>query len=343
MIKLGMIGMGGMGCSHARAIAKMEDVEIVTVCDLIEKKAQAIGEQVGAKWCTDYHDLLDEVDAVWVCTEPFNRRDVVTTAAAAGKDIFTEKPICRQLADADAMLAAAEETGVKYMLGYCLRFWQPYRVLHDTLASGELGDLVNCWTRRYMPWDASSIWYGQQDKSGGVMLDFGSHDIDWLRWLGGDVKTVFGKTFRVRETMHADEHGQVLMLFESGGMGTADDSWSSSLNESSLGVIGTKGAMIVGSDNVVRKKLAGGEQEIVDVEAATDIDPEGRLGKKDEAGEIHAVETRNETIQEHFFRCIREDIEPITPATDGRKTLLTVLALHESARRGASVALAEIG
>jgi len=93
------------------------------------------------------------VDAVWVCTEPFNRREIVTTAAQAGKHIFTEKPVANTLADADAMIAAAHQAKVKYMLGYCLRFWQPYRLFRDTFMSGELGELTSCWMRRFMPWN----------------------------------------------------------------------------------------------------------------------------------------------------------------------------------------------
>jgi len=336
--KLGIIGCGGMGNHHAKILSTMSNVDIVAVCDIIEEKARKLGKQLDTPWCVDYHDLLDDVDAVWVCTEPFNRLDIVTTSARCGKHIFTEKPICLNIEDADQMIEAADSAGVKYMLGYVLRFTNPFKLIHDTFVSGELGDLVCCWTRRYMPADMSNRWYGHQDKSGGVTLDFGSHDIDWLRWIGGDVATVFAKTYRVRATMNADEHGQALMMFENGGMGTMDVSWSSYLSESSVGLVGTKGAMIVGRDGKIRKKIGdSADEEIVDADSAMDIDPSGNLGKKDASGKIQATGKSNETIQEHFFRCIAGDCEPITPAHDGRKTLATVLALQKSARSGRSV------
>jgi UDP-N-acetylglucosamine 3-dehydrogenase len=335
--KLALIGCGGMGNYHAKILAEMENVEIVGVCDVIQEKAEKLGKQLGTRWCTDYHQLLDDTEAVWVCTEPFNRVDIVTTSAAAGKHIFTEKPICNQMAGAEQMVAAADKAGVKYMLGYCLRFWNPYKLMHDTFASGELGELVNCWTRRYMPTDMSNAWYGYQEKSGGVMLDFGSHDIDWLRWIGGDVKTVFSGTYRVRPSMKADEHGQVLMLFKNGGMGTCDDSWSSYLDESSIGIVGTKGAMIVDKSGKIRKKIGDDKEVIVDAEAAVNVDPSGNVGVKDESGAIKAVSKPGETIQEHFFRCIEQEIEPVTAASEGIKTLAVVLALYESARTGKSI------
>ncbi|MBM3263356.1 MAG: hypothetical protein FJY97_08020 [candidate division Zixibacteria bacterium] len=76
------------------------------------------------------------------------------------------------------MIETVERTGVIMMIGYVLRFTHPFQILHETFSSGRLGRLVNCWTRRYMPFDTSQRWYGDQSKSGGVELDFASHDID---------------------------------------------------------------------------------------------------------------------------------------------------------------------
>jgi UDP-N-acetylglucosamine 3-dehydrogenase len=345
MVRVGMIGCGGMGTHHGPVLAGLSNVRVVATCDVIESKARSLAEKIGIdRWCTDFHDLLDDVDAVWVCTEPFNRVEVVTTCAGAGKHVFTEKPICNTLEGADAMIAAAVKAGVKYMLGYCLRFWQPYRILHDTFASGRLGGLVSTWMRRFMPWDERSRWYGQQEKSGGAMLDFGSHDVDWLRWIGGDVKTVFGRTFRVREGAAADEHGAALFVFGNGGIATVEDSWSSHLSESTFGIVGTEGSMFVSPDKKVRRKIGWeGQEETVDVQAALAVDPTGRLGEADGSGGIRAVTSRNESIQEHFFRCIEEDIEPLTPATEGRKTLATIAALWESQRTGMAAEVQGVG
>ncbi|PKO23878.1 MAG: hypothetical protein CVU38_01650 [Chloroflexi bacterium HGW-Chloroflexi-1] len=343
MIKVAIIGCGGIADYHGPHLVKLPDVKVVGTCDVIEEKARSLAERIGVgKWCTDYRELLDEVDAVWVCTRPSDRVDIVTAAAEAGKHIFSEKPIALNLQDADTMIAAAKKAKVKYMLGYCLRFWNPYKLLRDTFASGELGDLVGCWTRRYMPGDMSGSWFGDQKKSGGVMLDFGSHDVDWVRWVGGDVKTVLAKTFRIRPGIQADDHGAALMLFKNGGMGYVEDSWSSWVSENTVGLIGTKGGMIVGRDDVVRKKIGDeGPEQIVDVEAGMAIDASGHSGKRDDSGEIQAVTRRGESIYEHFFRCIEEDIEPITSAAEARKTLQTVVALWQSARAGTSVDLSE--
>ena len=338
MIRVGMIGCGGMGNAHAPELAKQPNVKVVGTCDIVLEKAKAMAGRIGVKrFCADFRELLPDVDAVWVCTEPFNRAGIVTASAMAGKHVFTEKPIAVSLEDADKMIAAAGKAGVKYMLGYCLRFWQPYRMIREALAGGELGELVSCWMRRFMPWNPAG-WYAVQEKSGGVMLDFGSHDVDWLRWVGGDVKTVCGRTFRIRGGIQADDHGAAVFLFRNGGVATIENSWSSFMGESTLGIIGTKGAIMMGGDGKVRRRMGhDGKEETVDIEAATAINPEGALGKRDEKGVIQKIQVKNESIHQHFFRCIEEDIEPLTNAIEGRKTLLTVMAIRESARTGKSV------
>jgi UDP-N-acetylglucosamine 3-dehydrogenase len=143
-VRLAMIGLGAMGSNHARILPKIPGVEITGVCDLIEEKAKSFGKTLGVPWCTDYHDLLDQAEAVWICTEPFNRKDIVLTCAKENKQIFTEKPIANTIEDARVMVEAADKAGVIYMLGYCLRFWNPYRLIKKTFDSGELGSLVEC-------------------------------------------------------------------------------------------------------------------------------------------------------------------------------------------------------
>lgn len=341
-IKVAMIGLGGMGNFHTETIENIEGVEIVGVCDLIEEKAKKIGQKLNVPWYLDYHKLLDKAEAVMVCTEPFNRRDIVVTCAKQGKHIFTEKPIANNLEDAYAMLEATASAGVIYMLGYCMRFYNPYKLMKQSFESGELGDLVECWSRRFMPADMTNLWYGWQEKSGGVMLDFASHDIDWLRWIGGDAESVFGYARQMNPAMHAFDHGYVTLRFENGGIGSASNSWSSNMGECSTGIVGTKGAIIVGKDDIIRKKIGDGEEIVLAEEAITLVNPQGEVGTKDESGKIRRIESPEENIQQHFFRCIREKTTPLTTGADGLKTLATVIALHKSNQTGEAVKVRDI-
>ena len=312
-MNIGIIGCGGMGTHHANVISSMEDATLAGVVDAIGEKATTLAKELETEAYTDFHDLIPHVDGVMICTRPLERMDIVLDCANSGTHVFAEKPIALDLACADKMIDATNRAGVIFMLGYVLRFTEPFRVIRDTLASGELGRLVTCWSRRYMPFDASSRWYGDQSQSGGVALDFASHDLDWLRWVGGDVRRVFGQVDRVRSGMQADDHVHALLTFEK-GLGAVDCSWAAGIGGTSIGLVGSAGSMMVSEDNTIRKKVGDGEEEVI-------------------------VPETGETIQEHFVRCVRDGATPTVTGQDGRDVLAMVLAIQESSRTGEAVAL----
>jgi len=337
MVKVGIVGCGGIGRHHAKALAEMGNVRVVAVCDVIRQRADRLAEMAKCRAVTDYRELLDDVDAVWICTEPAVRVELISAIAAAGKHIFCEKPIALNIAEADEIIRIVDAAGVKFMLGYVLRFTEPFRLLRKIFATGELGRLVNCWTRRYMVMDPRKTWHNQQEASGGVALDFGSHDIDWLMWIGGSVKTVFARADRVRYDVHSDEHAQSMLAFAGGGMANCDVSWLDTAGESSIGIIGSEGSIIVDRAGTVRKKMVGEQESQIKIDGAMSVKPDGDFEKvrSESDGEMSIAAT--ETIQEHFVRCIEEDIPPSVTARAGRDVLRTVLAINESARTGKAV------
>lgn len=313
MLNIGIIGCGGMGAHHAKVVSEMRDVALVGVADPVKEKASKLANELFTTAFADYRDMIPYVDAVMICTPPYERADIVVDCAHAGVALFVEKPLALNLEAADRMLEAAERSRVILMVGYVLRFTHPFQIMHETFASGKLGRLVNCWTRRYMPFDTSQRWYGDQSKSGGVELDFASHDVDWLRWIGGDVREVLGHVERVRPGIQADEHVHALFVFEQGA-GAVDASWAPGLTESSIGIVGTKGSMIVDRNNVIRQKVDGEEETVI-------------------------APRKGETIQEHFVRCASHRRTPKVTGYDGRAALEIVLAIQESSRTGKSVML----
>jgi predicted dehydrogenase len=313
MLHIGIIGCGGIGTHHARVLSEMKDVALVGVADLVREKADKLAHDLFTTAFGDYRDLIPYVEAVMVCTPPYERAAIVADCAQAGVQIFVEKPLALNLETADRMIEAVERAGVILMVGYVLRFTHPFQIMHETFASGKLGRLVNCWTRRYMPFDTSQRWYGDQSKSGGVGLDFASHDVDWLRWLGGEVREVFGRVDRVRPGIQTDEHLHGLLLFEE-GVGSVDASWAPGLTDNAIGIMGTKGSMIVDRSGTIRQRI-------------------------DEEEETVVVPRKGETIQEHFVRCASNRRAPKVTGHDGRAALEIVLAMQESSRTGKSVAL----
>lgn len=258
-VRVGIIGAGGMGRAHAMQLRQIEGVEIVAVCDVDESRAKALADELNAAAFKDHRDLLStDVDAVWVCTPDYAHKEPVMDAAAAGKHIFCEKPIANTIEDAEAMVEAVTKSGVINMIGYVLRFYPTFSEVRGRFASGELGELVTAWIRRFMPWTPRD-WYGDPKFSGGIAIDFSTHDVDWLMWVGGAVKCVYGRTAMVGTQVENDVWA--ILTFANGGTGVVGDSFIASIGGACFGIVGSAGTAMVEGDGTVLVKLRS-EQEV---------------------------------------------------------------------------------
>jgi predicted dehydrogenase len=300
----------------------MAAVQLAGVCDLIPERADRLAAAYGVSAYYDFRGLLDQVDVIWDATRPWERTDLVVACAAVGKHVFSEKPIALDLATADRYIAAVERAGVRNAFCYPLHFWHPYRLAEALFARGDLGRLVNVWTRRYRPADMRPTWYGEQRLSGGVMLDFQSHDLDLLLWFGGAPRTVFAHVDRLHEDSRADEHAQVMVRFNE-GMGCSDCSWGAQIASSSFGVVGTTGCLLADPSGQLRLKLDGKDEMNLAPGVAPDL----------------GLTISEESCEQHFIRCILEEREALVTASRARAVLRLVLAAQASAHSGKSVDL----
>ena len=141
-IRVGVIGSGGIFRGlHVPYFENTKLAQIVAVADINEEFAKEQAERFGAEAYTNYEDVLarDDVDAVDVCTHPGPHRDITVAAAKAGKHVLLEKPMCRTVAEADEMIAAAKEADVRLQVAYMMRFNPCYEKLKELLDTGALG------------------------------------------------------------------------------------------------------------------------------------------------------------------------------------------------------------
>jgi predicted dehydrogenase len=312
-------------------LAKMkEDLEIVAVCDLKEEWAKECAAKFGtAQAFTDYRKMLEtDFDILFSFTGTYSRPDQVVAGAEAGKHIFTEKPLALSLEEGKRMVEAVRKTGVKYQIGYQLRTYYFARALQALVSSGTLGEVTSCMSRRFMPsehWrdkDGNPTWYGVQEKSGGITVDYTTHDIDLLRWVVGDVRHVFAAIRRAK-CQTGDDNVWSVLGFENGAMGMIGASFTATFGSSDIGVFGTKGsAMTVGYTDL-KVKLWGGEE--APASKFVELPPD----------------TENLGFEQYrnFFRAIREDREPSPSIVDGYKAIEVALAMQESAKSGERIVL----
>ena len=187
-IRVGLIGAGRMGKVFAHTLAfTVSEVDLVAVADIDPKTSQEVAARYGIRdHYTDYQELLkrEDIDAVVVVTPTATHAEVIKAAAAAGKHIFSEKPLAQSLAMCDAAIAAVSSAGVKLQLGFMRRFDPAYVMAKKKIAEGVIGTPVMFRSTSRDP-KRTSLDFARRENSGGLIMDMGVHDFDLARWLMG--------------------------------------------------------------------------------------------------------------------------------------------------------------
>lgn len=218
-VKACLIGCGRAGMIHARNYKnKIENAAIVACVDAVEAAAKAAAEELGAaKYCTDYHDILNdpEINAVIVVAPTDLHRNIVVACAEAGKHIFCEKPMAMTVEECDEMISACEKHGVKLQVGFMRRFDSSFQEAKRLLDSGAIGELVQVHSNTRGP-SKPRPWMYDIKKSNGILAEVNSHDIDAVRWMcGSEIDAVYAVAgnFRNPEARenYPDYYDSVLM------------------------------------------------------------------------------------------------------------------------------------
>lgn len=196
IFRIGIIGTGFAGSTHARALSGLEGAELITIAAATVAEATPLAIELGARVAPDAATLCasDDVDLVIVASPTHLHAEHAIAAARAGKHVFCEKPIARTLDDARAMIRACEDASVRLAIGHVVRSFPEYRRAEELLDAGALGRAAMATlTRGTLPVGAARAWYLDPAKSGGVVLDLMLHDLDVARWWFGEPARVYGK------------------------------------------------------------------------------------------------------------------------------------------------------
>ncbi|MBO0720059.1 MAG: Gfo/Idh/MocA family oxidoreductase [Blastocatellia bacterium] len=200
-IRIGLIGTGFARSAQAPAFKLCEGAEIVAVCSGQYPNALRTAQEYGIKHiCENYEELLaiDEVSLVVVSAPPALHHPITLAALAAGKHVICEKPMAMNAAEAQEMVeCAAAHPGQLAIIDHELRFNPTWRRMKELVDSGYLGDFyhVNVLISSGFRHSAQRQWNWWSEKSagGGLLGALGSHTIDALHWIFGDVADVCGQ------------------------------------------------------------------------------------------------------------------------------------------------------
>ena len=189
-IRIGIIGTGGISHSHIKAYLRQPDVEIVAGCDLIPGKAEAAFTELevpaGAKFFTDYKEMLDtvELDAVSVCTYNRTHAECAIAALDKGLDVLLEKPFTVTLEEAVEVMKAEKRNGRFVSVGFQPRFDANMQMIKKIVQSGELGDIYYIQTgggrRRGIPTPFGTTFIEDKTAGLGALGDIGCYSLDMV-------------------------------------------------------------------------------------------------------------------------------------------------------------------
>ena len=246
-----------VGCAHIHTpgfiqlVNSRPEIQCKSVWDhdaaRAAKRAAEMGAQVAPDMAAIYAD--PEIEAVIVCTETNLHELVVLPAAAAKKHLFIEKPLGFGAADAAKMADAIESAGVIYQTGYFMRGDANYIFLKQQIEAGAFGKITrvrgsNCHSGALGRWfDTEWRWMTDPKQAGvGAFGDLGTHSLDILLWLMGDVTQVTAQIDNGTGAYEGcDETGEGLLRFASGAIGTLAAAWDDVANPVSLLISGTEG------------------------------------------------------------------------------------------------------
>ena len=197
---IGHTGRGNYGHGLDKVWLDVPDVQVVGVADADPKGlAQAVARLKAPKGFADWRKMLDELrpDLVGVCPRWVDQHcEMVVGAAERGaRGIYLEKPMCRTLAEADAMIAACKKSGTKVAISHQTRYSPVLPVIEDLIQSGRIGRVLEFRGR------------GKEDSRGGSedLWVLGSHVLNLVQHLGGGPKSCFARVMLEGRPVRPDD------------------------------------------------------------------------------------------------------------------------------------------
>ena len=340
-VRVGIIGSQFISSIHAESLHRCAHARIVAAASPNEQHIKVFTEKHRIFHAfTDYRRMLEMegLDMVVIGAPNDLHCQMTLDAAAAGKHVVCEKPLCLNLADADRMIDACKTAKVKLMYAEELCFAPKYVRLKQLLDSGALGKptLIKQSEKHDGP-HAAHFWDVNRS-GGGVAMDMGCHAVEFFRWMLNrpKVRSVYAQmgTYVHTTKTRGDDNAIIMVEFENDIVGLAEESWTK------LGGMDDR-AEVHGSQGVAYADLLHGNSIETYSAVGYDYAVEKAGSTRGWSFAIYEEPWNYGFPQEmaHFVECVRNDTTPLVTGEDGRAVLEVLFAAYESARIGRKVML----
>lgn len=337
-INFAIVGCGRIAKRHCELLGnnQIQNAQLVSVCDVVEKKASDIASNFNIPYYTDMHNMMSEqkVDVIVILTESGNHAQNVLELSKYGAHIVVEKPMALRLEDADQMISACEKADIMLFVVKQNRFNLPVLKLREAIDSNRFGKLIMGtirvrWCRPQSYYDQDP-WRGTWAMDGGVLTNQASHHIDLLEWMMGDIESVFAKSKTALVDIEAEDTAIVILKFKNGALGVIEATTAIRPRdlEGSISILGEKGSVEIGGFAVNELKHWNFENEV-----------EGDLKvKKDySVNPPNVYGFGHKAYYDHVVNVIQKKHKPLIDGAAGRKSLEVINSIYESIERNKEI------
>ncbi len=342
-VRLGIVGLGGMGMNHFRNALTIPDLTVTAACDTDPARAEALEADHGVAAFSRHEDLLSSglVDAVLVATPHYQHLPVAVAAFQNGLHVLTEKPIAVHVADArrmiDAWQAARERVpGLLFAAMFQQRTLPVWRKVKELLDGGALGRIIRA-TWIVTDWFRPQVYFANgwrgtwKGEGGGVLTNQSPHQVDLFWWFLGLPSRVHGFAgFGKYHDIETEDEVSAFFEYPDGRIGHFITGTVESPGTNRLEIAGEMGRIVVEDDKL---RYQRNEQsalsyirtapEAFSRPASSDIPV--TVGKED--GSAHRAVLAN------FVEAIRRGTALVAPAAEGIHSVMMANAVILSALR----------
>jgi len=325
-----VVGLGSIGRRHIAALAQASpNAEVLGLRR--QRAGQPDRDIDGIPIVSGIDDpRLADIEAAIVATPAPTHVDIAATLAARGVHVLVEKPLSDRLEGIDDLITRCRDRGLVLQVGYCLRFATSLRALKDAAAEGAVGRVLSLQATvgQYLPdWrpdrDYRETVSARAAEGGGALFEL-SHEIDYARWIGGEITSVCARTSRVGDlTIDVEDSADLLVTFENGAVGN--------IHLDMLQRPATRTCVIVGTEGTLHWDGIKRQTRLFRADVGT--------WQLLSTGEDAAPDQMYVDQLQHFLTCAKTGQEPSVTGADGRSAVEIVLAARRSSADGTIVRL----
>ena len=342
IVRIGVVGVGGMGQGHCKTIQRVEEAKLTAVCDIDPATAEKVGKEHDIPYFVKHKDLIKSglCDAVVVATPHPPRPPIAIDAAKAGLHVLSEKPLSERVSSADKMIAAAAEAGITFTVDFQRRTEPAFAKAIEIVKSGRLGriyrrTLISPEYRSQAYYDSGGWRATWEGEGGGVMMNQSPHVLDLFILLGGMPSRVTGRTEIRLHDIEVEDFAEALLEYPDGGTGYFTCSTCEAGPGQMIEIFGDKGKLIYRNGTL---KLYEFEPAIADF-TQNSVKMWGGPECKEVPVELEERERGHVNIIRNFCRNILFGEELFAPGEEGINSLELANAVWLSAERGKPVDL----